>query len=63
MAETCRGCSAVHKEFWHKGKTAYRCMDPKAGQHRGYVIEITKAEFEPSLIRPAWCPRKGRRNE
>lgn len=63
MAETCKGCSAVHKELWPKGKAAYRCMDPEAGQRRGHVIETAKAEYEASLIRPAWCPRKERRNE
>lgn len=59
MAETCRGCSAVHKDLWPKGKTAYRCMDPEAGQRRGRVVEVSR-EKDPSLLRPAWCPRKGK---
>lgn len=59
MAETCKGCGALQKEEWARGKIAFRCMDRDAGQRRGHVIEVEKAELTPSVIRPAWCPRKG----
>ena len=59
MAETCKGCGAIQKEEWPKGKAAYRCMAPERPR-RGHVIEVEKAEFTPSVIRPAWCPRKGK---
>lgn len=57
MAETCKGCGAIHKEEWPKGKAAYRCMAPES-ECRGRVIDVSR-EKDPTLSRPAWCPRKG----
>ena len=59
MAETCKGCGAIQKEEWPKGKAAYRCMAPES-ERRGHVSEVEKAEFTPSVLRPAWCPSKGK---
>lgn len=58
MYETCEGCGSLQREDWAKGKTAYRCMNREAGQRRGYVVEVEKAELTPALVRPAWCPKK-----
>ena len=59
MAETCKGCGALQKEGWAKGRVAFRCMNREAGIYRGRVVDTEKSGVDPTLIRPAWCPRKG----
>lgn len=58
MAETCKGCGAIQKEEWPKGKAAYRCMNRDAGERCGRVVEVAKRDVDASLICPEWCPRK-----
>lgn len=53
----CTKCFAAVPELWPRGKTAWRCKHPDAGEWRGRVVGTPGAGQMP-IEPPKWCPKE-----